>query len=65
MTETQNIAAKTIDLAELTSRLGRPDHEQQGVAAFADSQGPWTEDEAAEIAHVWEHTDPETGVYSA
>src|SRR5687768_1545841 len=51
MTENRN--EKTIDLAELTKCLGRPDHEQQAVAAFADSQGPWTEDEATLIEHVW------------
>jgi hypothetical protein len=55
---------KTVDLAELTSRLGRPAHEQQGVAAFADSQGPWTEGEAQLIERVWAGTDPETGVYT-
>lgn len=63
MTNTEN--AKTVDLAELTSRLcGSAAHEQQTVAAFADGQGPWTEDEAAEIEQIWRNTDPETGVYS-
>ena len=55
---------KTVDLAALTSRLGRPDHDQQAVAAFADSQGPWTEAEASLIEHVWANTDDETGVYT-
>jgi hypothetical protein len=61
---TTNRNEKTVDLAELTSRLGRPDHEQQGVAAFADSQGPWTEGEATLIERVWANTDDETGIYT-
>lgn len=59
-----NPNAKTVDLAELTSRLGRPAHEQQAVAAFADSPGPWTEAEAGIVEHVWANTDDETGIYA-
>jgi hypothetical protein len=58
-------ALLTVDLAQLTERMGRPASDQQAVAAFADSSGPWTEDEAAELVHVWQHTDAETGVYTA
>jgi hypothetical protein len=69
MTETESTAAstnpdaKTVDLAELTRRLGEPEHRQQGVAHFADSAGPWTEAEATLIEQVWYGTDPEAGVY--
>jgi hypothetical protein len=54
---------KIVDLAELTRRCGEPEHRQHGIAAFADSQGPWTEAEADLIVRVWTNTDSETGVY--
>jgi hypothetical protein len=65
MTETQNSnpAEKTVDLAELTRRCGEPEHRQHGIAAFADSAGPWTEDEADLIVRVWTNTDDD-GVYT-
>ena len=68
MTEQQSTETlpteKTVDLAELTRRCGEPDHRQQGIAAFADSLGPWTEAEADLIVRIWTNTDSETGVYT-
>ena len=64
MSENETSTEKTVDLAELTKRLGEPEHRQQGVAHFADSSGPWTEAEAELIERVWAGTDPETGVYT-
>jgi hypothetical protein len=48
---------KTVDLAELTRRLGEPDHRQPLVADFADSSGPWTEDEADIVHRAWINAD--------
>jgi hypothetical protein len=64
MTENENTEAGTVDLAELTSRLGLDAHAQQGVASFMGSSGPWTEEQAARMVSIWRSTDPETGVYT-
>lgn len=61
----KNPNEKTVDLAELTRRLGEPEHRQQGIAYFFDSLGPWTEAEAQLIERVWAGTDPDTGVWAA
>ena len=52
----------TVELPELTERMGLPASQQQAVAAFVDGKGPWTEDEAAELVKVWQNTNAE-GVY--
>lgn len=55
----------TIDLAELTRRLGLPADQATTVAAFVgdpDRDG-WTEAEAAELAEVWQRTCGAHGVY--
>lgn len=59
MTDTQ----KTVTLADLAQRLGIEPAGQQALAGFVGASGPWTEAEAQELEHVWQHTDPRTGIY--
>ncbi len=44
-----------VDLAELTKRLGLPDHEQQAVLSFSGEEPGhiWTEDEADDLIQAW------------
>jgi hypothetical protein len=45
-----------IDIAELTKRFGRPDHEQSAVAAWTgDPYGTtWDKEEADQLHQAWE-----------
>lgn len=54
MTNTEN--TKSVTLADLTTRLGLPDHEQSAVAAWTgDPYGTtWTEDEAEMFLEAWQ-----------
>lgn len=51
MTDTEN----TIDIVELTARLGLPAHEQSAVLAWTNEQPDheWTETEAEGLLDIW------------
>jgi hypothetical protein len=51
MTNTEN----TIDIVELTARLGLPESEQDTVLAWTNEQfgHEWTESEVAELLDIW------------
>lgn len=55
---------RTIDLPELTARLGLAAHEQSAVQAWSgeDYGHRWTEEEAADLTKVWQNTGAD-GVY--
>lgn len=54
---TTNDEPRTVTLAELTSRLGLPDHDMSSVLAWTgagtDPRHTWTESEAAELIAAW------------
>lgn len=47
-----------VTLAELTTMLGLPDHEQSAVASFTGKPygSQWTQEEAREICEIWAGT---------
>lgn len=51
MTDTED----TIDIVELTARLGLPDHEQEAVLAWTgrDADWGWTTREVDELIEIW------------
>jgi len=51
MTDTEN----TIDIIELTARLGLPESEAHAVLAWTNEQPghEWTESEVAELLDIW------------
>lgn len=57
---TTNDEPRTVTLAELTSRLGLPDHDMSSVLAWTgagtDPQHTWTESEAVELIAIWRNT---------
>jgi len=56
MTETGTIDTEaTMDVAELTARLGLPEHEQSAVLAWTGESADhiWTETDAVELADIW------------
>lgn len=55
MTDTEN----TIDVVELTARLGLPADQQSTVASWANAEDGhlWTEREADELVDIWWNDD--------
>lgn len=47
---------RTVDLPELTARLGLPGDQQESVAGFVGEPGPWTEPDAVELVKAWRNT---------
>lgn len=54
MTDEEHDTQATIDLAELTARLGHPGHDQQAVLAWTneDEGHLWTEAEIEELIEI-------------
>lgn len=54
MTDGEHDTQVTIDLVELTARLGHPDHDQQAVLAWTneDEGHLWTEAEVEELIEI-------------